>query len=237
MQSLSERNNNRAGMRRLITGAAVLWTVLIAASLFYHLSGISWHPVLATLTHGAILTLGLMGLAGAVRYFRRQDQGRARIEALLRDSEAKYRTVADFTYDWEYWIDHGGLRYVSPSCERMTGYRPDEFIADPGLLGTIVHPAVIPRLLTRLRPTWISASSLARVKLAGSITAVCRFLIRAVTGDAESATATLPSANKLKPNCGVLPGCWSRCGSPKTCTSAKWSHNGFLKNCSIRWLQ
>jgi len=140
MQSLSERNNNRAGMRRLITGAAVLWTVLIAASLFYHLSGISWHPVLATLTHGAILTLGLMGLAGAVRYFRRQDQGRARIEALLRDSEAKYRTVADFTYDWEYWIDHGGLRYVSPSCERMTGYRPDEFIADPGLLGTIVHP-------------------------------------------------------------------------------------------------
>ena len=59
----------------------------------------------------------------------------------LRKSEEKYRTVADFTYDWEYWIDPDGhYVYVSPACERITGYRPDEFMANPGLLLTLVHP-------------------------------------------------------------------------------------------------
>ncbi|MCC6133928.1 MAG: PAS domain S-box protein [Candidatus Contendobacter sp.] len=123
------------GLRRWLVGAAVLWSVLIATSLFSPLGGIPW-----SLAHGLIWVLGLMGLVGAVRYFRHQDQKRAHIEALLRDSEAKYRMVADFTYDWEYWIDHGRLLYVSPACELITGYRPDEFIADPGLLQGIVHP-------------------------------------------------------------------------------------------------
>jgi PAS domain S-box-containing protein len=49
--------------------------------------------------------------------------------------------VADFTYDWEYWIGvDGNYRYVSPSCEHITGYGPDEFLKDPGLLKTITHP-------------------------------------------------------------------------------------------------
>jgi PAS domain S-box-containing protein len=59
----------------------------------------------------------------------------------LRKSEEKYRTLADFTYDWAYWIDPDGhYVYVSPACERITGYRPDEFMANPGLLLTLVHP-------------------------------------------------------------------------------------------------
>lgn len=61
-------------------------------------------------------------------------------EELLR-SEEKYRMVADFTYDWEYWLDSNGhYIYVSPSCERITGYRPDEFIAKPDLVTKIIHP-------------------------------------------------------------------------------------------------
>jgi diguanylate cyclase (GGDEF)-like protein/PAS domain S-box-containing protein len=61
-------------------------------------------------------------------------------EELLR-SEEKYRMVADFTYDWEYWLDSTGhYIYVSPSCERITGYRPDEFIAKPDLVTKITHP-------------------------------------------------------------------------------------------------
>ncbi len=59
----------------------------------------------------------------------------------LRESEEKYRTLAEFTYDWEYWIDPDGRYvYVSPACERITGYRPDDFMADPNLLLTLVHP-------------------------------------------------------------------------------------------------
>lgn len=52
-----------------------------------------------------------------------------------------YRTVADFTHDWEYWIGPDGrFLYVSPSCERFTGYPPDAFVADPDLFRRIVHP-------------------------------------------------------------------------------------------------
>ena len=67
---------------------------------------------------------------------------RQRAEAALRASEEKYRTVADFTHDWEYWqAPDGSLLYISPSCERITGYRPAEFQSDPGLLEAIIHPA------------------------------------------------------------------------------------------------
>ena len=59
----------------------------------------------------------------------------------LRQSEERFRTMANFTYDWEYWLDPGGTYlYVSPSCERITGYRSDEFQSNPRLLETIVHP-------------------------------------------------------------------------------------------------
>lgn len=60
---------------------------------------------------------------------------------LLKKSEERYRIVADFTYDWEYWISPAGrMLYVSPSCERITGYKPYEFINDPGLFENIIHP-------------------------------------------------------------------------------------------------
>jgi PAS domain S-box-containing protein len=56
-------------------------------------------------------------------------------------AEEKLRTVADFTYDWEYWIDpEGRLVWVSPSSELTTGYKAEEFMADPELLKRIVHP-------------------------------------------------------------------------------------------------
>ena len=62
-------------------------------------------------------------------------------EAALRESEERYRAVADFTYAWEYWTaPDGSLIYVSPSCERITGYRAEEFRQDPDLLARITHP-------------------------------------------------------------------------------------------------
>lgn len=64
-----------------------------------------------------------------------------RTEEELRMSEERFRTVADFTYDWEYWIGMDGrYLYVSPSCERITGYSPKIFESDPTWLETIVHP-------------------------------------------------------------------------------------------------
>jgi PAS domain S-box-containing protein len=64
-----------------------------------------------------------------------------RADYALRQSEEKFRTIADWTYDWEKWLDpQGNVAYSSPSCERMTGYTPEEFTTDPGLLVRIVHP-------------------------------------------------------------------------------------------------
>lgn len=66
---------------------------------------------------------------------------RVRARAALRLSEEKFRTMADFTTDWEYWLaPDRKLIYMSPSCERITGYRPEEFAEDPGLIERIVHP-------------------------------------------------------------------------------------------------
>jgi PAS domain S-box-containing protein len=59
----------------------------------------------------------------------------------LRQSEEKYRTVADFTYFWETWLNPDGKYiYVSPSCERISGYNAEEFLSDPLLFERIVHP-------------------------------------------------------------------------------------------------
>jgi len=64
-----------------------------------------------------------------------------RADQVLKESEVKYRTVADYTYDWEYWVaTDGHLIYVSPACERITGYRAEEFMANPGLMKAIIHP-------------------------------------------------------------------------------------------------
>ena len=61
-------------------------------------------------------------------------------QALLQEKE-RFRTVADFTYDWEYWsAPDGSLIYNSPSCERITGFAPQDFLDKPGLLSEIVIP-------------------------------------------------------------------------------------------------
>jgi PAS domain S-box-containing protein len=55
--------------------------------------------------------------------------------------QVKYRTVADFTYDWEYWANlDDSLEYISPSCERISGYKIQDFIANPSLFKEIIVP-------------------------------------------------------------------------------------------------
>jgi PAS domain S-box-containing protein len=59
----------------------------------------------------------------------------------LHESEVKFRTVADHTYEWEYWRSADGrLVYTSPSCERITGYSAEAFLQEPELLTRIIHP-------------------------------------------------------------------------------------------------
>jgi len=68
---------------------------------------------------------------------------RKQTESALRQSEQRFRTVAEFTYASEYWIDpDNNLIYQSPSVERITGYTVEEVIENhPGLFSKIVHPS------------------------------------------------------------------------------------------------
>jgi PAS domain S-box-containing protein len=66
---------------------------------------------------------------------------RRQAEAEIASSALRYRTVADYTYDWEYWsAPDGSLNYVSPSCERITGYSVKEFTDDPSLFLEMILP-------------------------------------------------------------------------------------------------
>ena len=66
---------------------------------------------------------------------------RREAERQLSQAEFKYRTLADFSNDWEYWQDADkNFRYISPSCERITGYTRQEFLEQPSLLRDIVIP-------------------------------------------------------------------------------------------------
>ncbi|MFH0730334.1 MAG: ATP-binding protein, partial [Pseudomonadota bacterium] len=98
------------------------------------------------LTEGAtdyVLKQRLLRLASAVKRALHEAENRRehnRAEEALRASEEKYRIVADFTYDWEAWsAPDGTYRYVSPSCERITGHTAAEFLADPNLVVKITH--------------------------------------------------------------------------------------------------
>ena len=77
---------------------------------------------------------------GIVEYVRNITE-RKKAELALRESEQRFRTVADFTYDWESWIaPDGTYNYISPSFERITGYQAEEFINRSELLEMIIHP-------------------------------------------------------------------------------------------------
>jgi PAS domain S-box-containing protein len=62
-------------------------------------------------------------------------------EQSIRESEIRFRTVAEFTYDWEYWQGlQGEILFINPACQRISGYTQAEFISSPSLLAEIVHP-------------------------------------------------------------------------------------------------
>jgi diguanylate cyclase (GGDEF)-like protein/PAS domain S-box-containing protein len=66
---------------------------------------------------------------------------RERLLEALRSGEERYRTIADFAYDWEIWLGtDGGVLYCSPACERISGHPPERYFERPELLRDIIVP-------------------------------------------------------------------------------------------------
>ncbi len=99
---------------------------------------------------GILIAAAVIGGAAMLWAFILRHTVKRRTEQ-LQESREHYRTVADFTYDWEYWLGPDGrLLYVSPSCERISGYSAQEFYADPELMEKIMHPDDRKRYIHRL---------------------------------------------------------------------------------------
>ncbi|MDB4285466.1 ATP-binding protein [bacterium] len=76
-----------------------------------------------------------------IAYLMYLNRVRRSAEAEAQRAEQEYRTVADYTYDWEWWTNlEGTFHYVSPACERITGYKADRFIENDNLLREIIVP-------------------------------------------------------------------------------------------------
>lgn len=61
-------------------------------------------------------------------------------EEQLLKAEVKFQTFAEYTYDWEFWLDPNNLPvYHSPSCKRISGYSAKEFMNSPALIRDIIH--------------------------------------------------------------------------------------------------
>ncbi len=59
----------------------------------------------------------------------------------LAESKEKYRILAEYSPNWEYWIDpQGHYLYVSPACQDVSGYSAVDFVGDPDLMRKIIHP-------------------------------------------------------------------------------------------------
>jgi PAS domain S-box-containing protein len=73
--------------------------------------------------------------------FARDITERLEAERALRESQQKFQAIADFTYDWETWLGpDGNYIYMSPACERISGYTVAEFMETPQLSEAIVLP-------------------------------------------------------------------------------------------------
>jgi PAS domain S-box-containing protein len=78
-------------------------------------------------------------LSSTIVNLQKEVKMRAQTEEKLREAEIRYRTIADFTYDWEYWLSpEGEIKYISPSCKRITGYTREDFFKDPELINKII---------------------------------------------------------------------------------------------------
>jgi len=64
---------------------------------------------------------------------------RKQAEQAVRDSEERFKAIANFTVDWESWFGPDGTYlWVNPAVESFTGYTAQEIMAMPDFISTVI---------------------------------------------------------------------------------------------------
>jgi two-component system sensor histidine kinase UhpB len=120
------------------------------------ISVLDWKP--REWTEGQVAMLqDLAATAVTELELRRELTDRGRIEAALRESETRYRSLIEQTSDIITIVDESAvIRYGSPSVETVLGYDPEELVGRKA--ADLVHPDDTARLLeahrAALRDPW-----------------------------------------------------------------------------------
>ena len=75
-----------------------------------------------------------------MRILRKSNFKRKPLKREAKEDEG-FRAIVDSSFNWEYLVEASGcLRYISPACELISGYPPEDFQQNPGLLQATVYP-------------------------------------------------------------------------------------------------
>jgi PAS domain S-box-containing protein len=85
------------------------------------------------------------------------EHGARAAHAALTESEARFRGLVETAPAVSYVADYddiGGLRYISPQIEALTGYAASRFLEDPEFWRAIVHPEDQERIYAQVAEDW-----------------------------------------------------------------------------------
>lgn len=106
-------------------------SIAVAMTPYYKTESLAKNSIIVT--HFLLWLIGVFSIGLLTRNIQTQQKK-------LAASEEKFRMLAEFSNDWEYWLSEDEeIVFMSPSCERITGYSQSEFINNPNLIDEIVH--------------------------------------------------------------------------------------------------
>jgi PAS domain S-box-containing protein len=111
---------------RWVAISMLIILVLNVTWLTYYLAG----------DRNAIITVGVVSILCTTVTFLALSHAKR-----LEESRARHRIISDHVHSFELWINpDNSYTYVSPSCERITGFTAIEFLKDSNLFAELVHP-------------------------------------------------------------------------------------------------